>query len=233
MKKYISLVMTLVMGFCFIGSVNAEEADLSSIASISSVIGGSDKEIIQTDSSNTYKFYYKYVAIDSEDFSTYVSAKYMVDNSSDSSEEYATASEQVSEYESVFYDLIPEVSAADLDGWTLANDGEINLSDLTYVEGSHNGYVLAVAAVKEGDTKVYISRLVLESTSATTLENVSYNSSDELTYSSSVPDNSSDKDATTVSTASNPNTGISDYVIFIVPVCIILGSAILIKRNYV
>ena len=61
MKKVISVVMTFLIGFCCMTNVNAEEVDLSSIASITSDVGGEDKEIIQTDSSNTYKFYYKYV----------------------------------------------------------------------------------------------------------------------------------------------------------------------------
>lgn len=230
MKKVISLFMTFLMGFCFIANVNAEELDLSSIASIPSDIGGSDKEIIQTDSSNTYKFYYKYVTINEKDFSTYIGAKYIMDNTSDSSDDYVTAQSQVAEYEGVFKGLIPEVNASDLESWTLSSDGEINLNDLTYESGKHNGYVLAVAAVKDGDTSnVYIDRLILESTSATTLGQITYTDTDQATYGANVTDTTTDD---TINTSDNPNTGISDYAIYLVPICIILGSAILLKKSY-
>lgn len=224
MKKAISLFITILTGFCFVANVNAEEISLSTIASIPSDIGGADKEIIQTDSSNTYKFYYKYIAIDSEDFNSYIDSKYIVDNSSDtSSEEYLTAQSQVEEYETTFKGLIPSVTVADLESWTLSSDGEINISDLVYQSGSHNGYVLAIAAVKDGDTSnVYIDRLILESKSQTTLGQISY---PEKT-SSNV--NSND----TVATDENPNTGLSDYAIYLVPISIILGSTILLRRNY-
>ena len=225
MKKVISVVMTFLIGFCCMTNVNAEEVDLSSIASITSDVGGADKEIIQTDSSNTYKFYYKYVAINSEDFNAYVSALYKMENLSDSSDEFVAIQSQVTQYENTFKGLIPEVKTTDLESWTLSSDGEINLKDLTYESGKHNGYVLAVAAVKDGDNNnVYINRLILESTSTTTLGQVSYTEADQVTYGTTTNDQ--------INTDSNPNTGISDYAIYLVPICIILGSAILLKKSY-
>ena len=225
MKKVISVVMTFLIGFCCMTNVNAEEVDLSSIASITSDVGGEDKEIIQTDSSNTYKFYYKYVAINSEDFNAYVSALYKMENLSDSSDEFVAIQSQVTQYENTFKGLIPEVKTTDLESWTLSSDGEINLKDLTYESGKHNGYVLAVAAVKDGDNNnVYINRLILESTSTTTLGQVSYTEADQVTYGTTTNDQ--------INTDSNPNTGISDYAIYLVPICIILGSAILLKKSY-
>ena len=225
MKKVISVVMTFLIGFCCMTNVNAEEVDLSSIASITSDVGGADKEIIQTDSSNTYKFYYKYVAINSEDFNAYVGALYKMENLSDSSDEFVAIQSQVTQYENTFKGLIPEVKTTDLESWTLSSDGEINLKDLTYESGKHNGYVLAVAAVKDGDNNnVYINRLILESTSTTTLGQVSYTEADQVTYSTTTNDQ--------INTDSNPNTGISDYAIYLVPICIILGSAILLKKSY-
>ena len=138
MKKVISVVMTFLIGFCCMTNVNAEEVDLSSIASITSDVGGADKEIIQTDSSNTYKFYYKYVAINSEDFNAYVGALYKMENLSDSSDEFVAIQSQVTQYENTFKGLIPEVKTTDLESWTLSSDGEINLKDLTYESGKHN-----------------------------------------------------------------------------------------------
>lgn len=225
MKKVISVVMTFLIGFCCMTNVNAEEVDLSSIASITSDVGGADKEIIQTDSSNTYKFYYKYVAINSEDFNAYVGALYKMENLSDSSDEFVAIQSQVTQYENTFKGLIPEVKTTDLESWTLSSDGEINLKDLTYESGKHNGYVLAVAAVKDGDNNnVYINRLILESTSTTTLGQASYTEADQVTYGTTTNDQ--------INTDSNPNTGISDYAIYLVPICIILGSAILLKKSY-
>ncbi|MGM9879121.1 MAG: hypothetical protein ACI31R_03770 [Bacilli bacterium] len=230
MKKVISVFMTFLIGFCFIANVNAEEVSLNSIASIISNVGGEDKEIIQTDSSNTYKFYYKYVAIDSDSFNSYVGSKYVVDNASNSSDEYATAQSQVAEYESTFKSLISEAKSTDLESWTLASDGQISLSDLVYESNKHNGYVLAIAALKDGDTNtVYIERLILESTSSTTLGQITYTAEDEEAYGTYTTVTNSN---TAVSTSSNPSTGISDYAIYIVPVCIILGSAILLRKSY-
>ena len=179
MKKVISFMIMVLAGFGFCTVVNAEETSLNSIASVTSEIGGSDKEIIQTDSSNKYKFYYKYVAIDNDTFNSYVGVKYKLDDTDQSSEEYVNTESQLKEYENVFKSLIPEVTASDLESWTLASDNEITLSDLIYESDKHNGYVLAIAAVKDGDTsKVYIDRLILESTSSTTLGQVSYTPSD-------------------------------------------------------
>lgn len=229
MKKVISFMIMVLAGFGFCTIVNAEETSLNSIASVTSEIGGSDKEIIQTDSSNKYKFYYKYVSIDSDTFNSYVGVKYKLDNTDESSEEYVNTESQLKEYENVFKSLIPEVTASDLESWTLASDNEITLSDLIYESDKHNGYVLAIAAVKDGDTsKVYIDRLILESTSSTTLGQISYTPSDEQAYDSNEDETSSDA----VSTSNNPNTGISDYAIYIVPVCIILGSVILLRKSY-
>lgn len=234
MKKILTIMAIFVIGLGIIPAVNAEESDLTSIASITEAIGGSDKEIIQTDSANKYKFYYKYVAIDSTDFSTYITAKYTSENAPKTSEDYTTASTQVAEYEGVFKGLIPTVTVSDLQSWTLSEDGNISLNDLKYESGKHNGYVLAVAAVKDGDTsKVYITRLIKESTSETTLGEITYTAEDQAAYQPDEDATTSDEGAnTSVTTNSNPNTGISDYAIYLVPICIILGSGILLRRKY-
>ena len=212
MKKIISIFMTLVFSFCFIGNVFAAEHDLSSIATISLNVGGDEKEITQTDSANKYTFYYKYVAIDSSDFNDYVKSKYIIDNGGDSSA-YASAATKVANYEADFKNLIPEVTVADLESWTLASDYEINLSDLVYEENSHNGYVLAVAAVKDGDKdNVYISRVILETTSETTLGDIIYTSSDESSYTTTTE--TTNVASKTVTTGTNPNTAISDYIFY-------------------
>ena len=148
--------------------------------------------------------------------------------------DYTTASTQVAEYEGVFKGLIPTVTVSDLQSWTLSEDGNISLNDLKYESGKHNGYVLAVAAVKDGDTsKVYITRLIKESTSETTLGEITYTAEDQASYQPDEDATTSDEDTnTSVTTNSNPNTGISDYAIYLVPICIILGSGILLRRKY-
>lgn len=222
MKKILSIVMIVMFSFIFIGSVNAEELVLSDIASLTTEIGGADKEITLLDTDNSYKFYYKYVAIDSNDFQNYVSARYVVENAESLSVEYEDAVSTVSTYAETFKNLIPSVISTDLESWNLVTDGEITLSDLSYQDGLHNGYVLAVAAIKDGDTNVYIDRLILESTSNTTLGNITFTDSDIEMYSSS----------DTVTTDSNPNTGFSDYIIYLVPASIVLGSVLLFRRSY-
>lgn len=229
MKKILSIITVFVIGLSFMGSVNADEQGLSSVATISKTIGGSDKEIVQVDTANKYKFYYKYVALDQTQFSDYVKARYTVDNADSSTDQYSKAASSVGDYESQFQSKIGTVKAADLEKWTLSSDNEITLSGLTYQSGKHNGYVLAVAAVKDGDTsKVYIDRMILESTSSTTLGEIAFLDSDKTVTTSQT----TDEDETTVQSESNPNTGISDYAMYLVPLCIIVGSAILLKRKY-
>lgn len=222
MKKLLSFFVVLVVSFCFIGNVSAEELAFSDVATLSTIIGGSEKEITLIDTENTYKLYYKYVEINSTDFQNYVGARYVVENSDVMSDEYADSTVMVSDYAATFKGLIPEVTTSDLESWTLVVDDEIVLGDLAYQEGYHNGYVLAVAAVQDGDANVYIDRLILESTSSTTLGNIAFTDSDVEMYGSSE----------TVATDANPDTGLSDYVIYLVPVSIIMGSVLLFRRSY-
>ena len=152
-----------------------------------------------------------------------------MDNADSSTDQYSKAASSVGDYESQFRSKIVPVKAADLEKWTLSSDNEITLSGLTYESGKHNGYVLAVAAVKDGDTsKVYIDRMILESTSSTTLGEIAFLDSDKTVTTSQT----TDEDETTVQSESNPNTGISDYAMYLVPLCIIVGSTILLKRKY-
>lgn len=228
MKKLGLSLLTVVIGFCFMGVVNAAEASLSSIATITSVIGGPDEEIVQT-ASGTYKYYYKVVALDDSDFATYISAKYIVDNGNDASDEYAEAQSRVTEYETTFNQNIAASTTADLSTWTQSTDKQINLTDIKYEEGKHHGYVLGVAAVKDGDSNIYMSRSVLESKSATTLGLIEYNDADKAAYEASTQEVTTNADT---QTETNPNTGIEDYAIYLVPISIVLGSGLILRRNF-
>ena len=236
MRRIYVIVFALICTFGFIGIVNAEEVDLNSVATISTTVGGSDEEIIQVDSSSTYTYYYKYVKIDDSDFNTYINSKYIAENGDDSTDEYATATSQVSEYETTFYGLIPTVSgASDVSSWTKSTDNQIVLKDLTYQQNKHNGYVLAVAAVKEGDSNVYITRIILESKSTTTLGEITFNDNDENAYNEDMSDSSNTENTNIgddTTTSSNPNTGLNDYAIYLVPLSLVLGSGILLRKTF-
>lgn len=231
MKRISFSLLAVIFGFCFMNVVNAAEASLDSVASLTNVIGGSDKEIVQT-GSGTYKYYYKFVAISDSDFDMYVNSKYIVDNGDDSSDQYVNAQSSVSQYERTFEGLIATLnSTSDLGSWTESKDNEITLKDLKYEDGAHHGYVLGVAAVKDGDTNIYVSRTILESKSLTTLGLIEYNDADKAAYQSTTTSATTDMQDT--STDQNPETGIEDYAIYLTPIAIILGSAILFRRCYV
>lgn len=243
MKRFSLLLMIVVFGFCFVTCVNASELELDKVAAITATIGGNDKEIIQIDTSNNYTYYYKYVKIGDNDFSDYVKNKQIVDKSTDGSSEYITAASKVGEYETNFLKLIPTVSkASDVSTWIKSTDNEIKVSNLTYKSGSHNGYVLAVAAVKNGDTNVYISRMILESKSASTLglvsdNNASSNNSENTTNNTETTrdielDDTNTANTEDMSTEENPNTGLNDYALYLAPIAIIFGSAILLRKSY-
>ena len=70
--------------------------------------------------------------------------------------------------------------------------------------------------------------MILESTSSTTLGEIAVLDSDKTVTTSQT----TDEDETTVRSESNPNTGISDYAMYLVPLCILVGSTILLKRKY-
>ena len=240
MKKISILLMTIICSFVFVSVVNAAESDLDSVAAIISVIGGNDKEIIQIDSNNTYQYYYKYVKINDSSFTDYVKNKKVVDESTDGSNAYITAAKKVGDYEKSFLGLIPTVNnSSEVTDWKKANNNEIVLDNLDYVAGSHRGYVLAVAAVKNGDSNVYISRMILESKSKTTLGAITYDTADTsksskkvVTTKKVVTENKKVVNNVAKKTKENPNTGINDYVLYLAPVSIVLGSAILLRKSY-
>lgn len=226
-KRINLLLIAIIFSFCLVGAVNAAESDLSSVASLTSTIGSTDEEIIQI-SDDTYKYYYKIQAIDDSDFSTYISSKYIYENSDENSDEYVNAQSRVAEYEDAFYALVPTLNTtADLNSWTESTDKQINPTNITYEQGKHHGYVLAVAAVK--NNSIYATRMILESTSTTTLETITYNDNDKVTYNSNTQ---SVQEEQSKQTTTNPETGLDDYAIYLVPLSIVLGSGILLKRNH-
>lgn len=230
-KRISFAILSVVFCLSFVPMVNAQEQGLDNIATIRNVIGGSDKEIIQNSSdTSTYKYYYKTVQIDDSEFGTYVSSKYIVDNGNDASDEYVAAQSRMTEYETSFYGYIPNVDTPDdLSDWTKSTDNEITLENISYQAGTHHGYVIAVAATKDGDNNVYVTRMILESTSATTLGQITYNDNDAATYNQNTQDVTTNQDTVA---DTNPDTGIEDWVVYFVPASIILGSTILLRRSF-
>lgn len=230
-KKTISILFVTIISIFFVSSVNAAELDFSNVASLTSVIGGSDEEIVQI-ADGTYKYYYKVQVIDDSDFNTYIKSKYIVDNEDESTDDYVVAQSRVAEYEETFNGLIPTInSTSDLNNWTESTDKQINLSNLNYTAGKHSGYILAVAAVK--DQSIYVTRVILESTSATTLGNITYNESDATTITTNTNSNTQTTTVETETrTTSNPETGLDDYAIYLVPLSIVMGSVLLLRRNF-
>lgn len=229
MKK-ISLAFIIgVICFGFINAVNAAESSLDSIATINAIIGGENEEIIQS-GSGTYEYYYKVVPISDTEFQTYIDSKYIKDNTSDSSDEYVNAQTIVDQYETTFNAYIPEIATtADLSTWTKSTDKNITISDIKYETGKHHGYILGIAAVKDGDGTIYATRVILESKSATTLGVIEYNEADKAKYNATTTAVTVGEEKTT---AKNPETGIEDYAVYLVPLSLVLGSGILIKRVY-
>lgn len=240
MKKISIITMMMILSFVFLGTVNAKEVDLSSVASLTATIGGSDKEIIQS-TSGTYKYYFKYVKIDDNEFKNYLSSKYVVDNSNDSTNEYAAAATKVADFEKKFKELIPTVNTtSDTAGWTAVSNNEIPLTGLTYENGKHTGYVLAVMGIKDGSSDVYITRNIYESKSATTLGGINFTDQDKATYGTTTTTTTTTTTDTTTNTTQtvdtvteqNPETGLSDMAIYLVPASIVLGSALMFRRRY-
>ena len=233
MKK-LCLLLMMVVSFGFVMSVNAEEKapDMFTI-NTSSPIDGTTESIVQTDDTAKMTYYYKYVAIDAAKFNQYTAALYGVSNLDSTSAEYTQASTTKTTLETEFASIIPAVSApadlkADGSGWTAANGKVIALTGLTYTQGQHSGYLLAVAGTKDGDTaNVYVQRVPLEATSPTSLGAITFLDSDKAAYQVAPTGNT-----TPSGTEQNPNTGIEDYALYIVPIAIILGSAIILKRGY-
>ena len=239
MKKIFIITMMLVASFVFAGAVNAKEVDLSSIATITATIGGQDKEIIQT-GSGTYKYYYRFVKIADNDFNEYLKNKYVVDNGNDTTNEYSTAATKAADYEKKFKELIPTVqSTSDTNGWTAVTGNDIPLTGLTYENGKHNGYVLAVMAIKDGATDVYITRGIYESKSPTTLGPINFTDADKNTYGTATTTTTTttttatetQTQTETVTTEVNPETGISDIAVYLAPASIVLGSALMFRRK--
>ena len=217
MKRVLIGCIIMIWSFGLVGIVNAEEEwnyEMPSTIILSSgedVTNNEDIKKLYTD----YDVYYKYVKIDDELFSK-------LGNGVDFNKQYF---DKVKE-------LIPEVNTIDdLSSWTKAQGGNFNLSGLEYSDGKDTGYYLAVAAVSKNDSsKIYVERNIFVSTSTSTLTVKTYGNDNQTI----IEDETEINDETTnTKTTTNPNTGISDYLLYIVPIIIICGSLIVFRKKYI
>lgn len=214
MKKVFNLLFVFMCCFGFIGVVNAEElwSSLSEdTAFINDLIIGTDVSSLDTAKTFFEKYDVYYTAVKIEDDSVYQDyLKYKINGESNNSE-------------ATINGLIPTVtSTGDLGTWTKTAASKFIFDNLE----KGKGYVVGVAAVLKSDnTKIYVYRDVYEAVSTTTL-----NRAYELHYSDFQVNTTNNEEE--VNTEKNPDTGISDIAIYLVPVCLVLGSVLMFKRNY-
>lgn len=221
MRKIFNLLLVTVMTFGFIGVVNAEES-WSSITDdtsfLEALLNGESLEgnTAATTFFSKYDVYYQYQKIDDATYANYIT---------DIRGETSTGAEQS------INALIPAPSSAgDLGSWVKIDTPQISYADVEYTEGQKTGYIVAVAAVPKDDTsKVYVYRLVTEVTGSSKMES-SYeiNCDEDVDV---VTDENTVTDTETV-TEENPNTGISDYAIYLVPLALVGGVVLMMRKSF-
>ena len=73
MKNITKLLLLTIMSFVLIGMVNAAEVDLKgNVGNINEDVGGTSASITQTNTTDTFTYYYRWVKIDSAKFADYV-----------------------------------------------------------------------------------------------------------------------------------------------------------------
>ncbi len=213
MRKIFSLLIVGICFFGFIGVVNAEEqfSNLQEDTTFfNSLIVGTD--VTQNDTVKA--FFEKYDV-------WYTSAKIEDDSLYQDYLEY-TLNGESNDSEATINALIPTVnSTSDLGSWTKTEAQTFAFENLE----QGKGYVVGVAvALKSDNSTIYVYRDVYEASSTTTLSR-SY----ELHYNDF---QSTTNETTEVTTSENPDTGISDIAIYLVPICLVGGTLLMFRRNY-
>ena len=230
MKKVFYLFLMLICGFGFIGVANAESAWPSEdVSTVNSLLAGADLtgKTSLTELLAKYDVYYSYVHVTDS----------LLDQMLDSgtyTDEYASQMEA----------LIP--TYADGDAYTTqtdiaknqitASNGKLTYTGLTYSQDSNNAYTVAIFGIPKDDTtKIYAARDVYQVTSSTTVNYTNF--FDE--YLSSPVDNDEENNPNysgdveeDVATETNPNTGIEDYFMYLVPLALVGGSVLMFRRRY-
>ena len=216
MKKLFNLLLVIFCCFGFVSIVNAEEAWSSipgDVNFINDLIEGKDltSNSAATDFFSKYDVYYKYEKIDDTLYGNYIS---------DISQGTTTGAANSVDA------LVPSVSSvSELGTWIKATSPKLSYSDIAYDSTKKTGYVIAIAAVDKSDnTKIYVNREVYEVTSTNEIK-----SSYEVNYDNDTSIQETEEQSVA---EENPNTGISDYAIYLVPIALICGTALMMRKNY-
>lgn len=217
MKKIFNLLLVTICCFGFISVVSAEEVWSSipdDVSFVNDLLTGKSLtgNTAATAFFEKYDVYYTYEKIDDTLYSNYVS---------DISKGTSTGA-----VDSVNA-LVPTVSSTDdLGSWVKATEPSLTYGDMSYESGKKTGYIVALAAVDKTDnTKIYVYRLVSEVTGSNKIES---------SYEINCEDDTDVTEETTTETVTkeNPNTGISDYAIYLVPIALIGGTVLMMRKNY-
>lgn len=242
-KSFLMILMLLCM-FSYMGVVKAADAlklkdvESDSITAVENLLTG---EALSTDDlskitalQQKYDLYYSYAKIDADLFSKYKSGDDSVSSTIAGKIPAPTKESEIT---------------GDTTTWKVLSGTQISYSDPALEYNSENpvGYIVALEAVEKTpssgtEKKVYDYRNIYQSASTTTL--VRYNASDnnnedtpkENPSEEEQPKEDSDQSEesdTEEKAESNPETGISDMAIYLVPLSIGVGSVLLFKRRYV
>lgn len=244
-KSFVIIVMIMCM-FSYMTGVSAATTKLStvekdSIKAVIKLLGGStlseDNATSITSLLDKYTLYTKYEKIDDTLYSKYKS------NTNDE-----TVGKSIA-------DLISDPNKKeDLDnaenGWRKIESAQVEYTDLE----KDSGYLVALMAVSKSDeTKIYSYKTVYQATSDTTLSTYSDIANNNVDPDATVEDKSTNEDNSSNETTTddseeptdetveekeeksdtNPETGISDYAIYLVPLSIIAGSTLMIRRRFI
>ena len=225
MKKLFYIAIAVVCSVGFIGMVNAEETwNSENNEFVKSLITGSDltSDTAAKDFLSKYDVYYRYQKIDDTVYNNYLTDSFGNTNIG-AKDEIAGLVPTVNETTEITSDdsIWVQVPASKI---------KITIEDLAYNEASPTGYLVAVAAIdKKDSTKVQIYRGVYEVSSTNTLVDINeihysgeFDTTDEDTYATESED---------VATNKNPDTGLSDWAIYLVPLALISGSALMFRRR--
>lgn len=237
-KTFMMMIMLLCM-FSYMGVVSAQASKLAdveknSISAVSNLLTG--KELSSADKAkitalkDKYSLYYQYQVIDADTYSKY--------KAGDDSAEDAIVK--------MISDPASKEDLTSENGWSAIEGEQISYSDLEYDVENPTGYIVIVMAAANDGT-IYSYKNVYQATSATTLATYSSVAKSAEINDDVEKEDTIEKEDTTTEEADteddvedteeveksekNPETGISDFAIYLVPLALIAGSTLYLKRR--
>lgn len=251
--KSLFMVLILVCIFGYVGTADAAEPlsskeDKTVMDAIYNLLSGKalsedDKSTIST-LQEKYKLYYQYKQIDSDTYN-----KYKTDSTDSQTVNTITDLIQTPGCDS----LSSAVSESEEGKWAVIEGTQVSYSNLKYDSSNPAGYLIMLIADASTDgsscssSTLYYSKNVYQATSATTLatyksiasvgdtgdENeVEKQETDEEEEEDVEKDTEAEEEGDTEEKAeTNPETGISDYAVYLVPLALVAGSALYLRRR--